>query len=62
MLGISLSGIFLTLAFQYYSGRPESSPSPADVPDFVAAMNVTYLLALVMTVVPLLTSLKMKKL
>ena len=61
MLGISLSGIFLTLAFQYYSGRPESSPSPADAPVFVAAMNVTYLIALAMTVVPFLTSLQMKK-
>ena len=46
MLGISLSGIFLTLAFRYYSGIPGTTPNPGDTQVFVASMNVTYLFAL----------------
>ena len=61
MLGISLSGIFLTLAFRYYSGIPGTTPNPGDTQVFVASMNVTYLFALAISIIPLLTSLKMKK-
>jgi MFS family permease len=61
MLGISLSGIFLTLAFRYYSGIPGTTPNPGDTRVFVASMNVTYLFALGISVVPLLTSMKMRK-
>jgi MFS family permease len=61
MLGISLSGIFLTLAFRYYSGIPGTTPDPGDTQVFVASMNVTYLFALAISLVPLLTSMKMKK-
>jgi MFS family permease len=61
MLGISLSGIFLTLAFRYYSGVSGTTPDPANAPVFVASINVTYLFAFVISVVSLLTSLKMKR-
>jgi MFS family permease len=61
MLGVSLSGILLTLAFRYYSGIPGTTPNPGDTQVFVASMNVTYLFALAMSVIPLLTSIKMKK-
>jgi MFS family permease len=61
MLGISLSGIFLTLAFRYYSGLPGTTPNPGDAQVFVASMNVTYLFALGISLVPLLTSIKSKK-
>lgn len=61
MLGISLSGIFLTLAFRYYSGIPGTTPNPGDARVFVASMNVTYLFALGLSLIPLLTSIKMKK-
>jgi MFS family permease len=61
MLGISLSGIFLTLAFRYYSGIPGTTPDPGDTQVFVASVNVTYLFALCISVISLLTSLKMKK-
>ena len=61
MLGISLSGIFLTLAFRYYSGIPGTTPDPGDTQVFVASANVTYLFALCISVISLLTSLKMKK-
>jgi len=61
MLGISLSGIFLTLAFRYYSGVPGTTPNPGDTHVFVASMNVTYLFALAISLIPLLTSIKTKK-
>lgn len=61
MLGVSLSGIFLTLAFRYYSGLAGATPNAADTQIFVASMNVTYLLALGIALIPLLTSFKMKK-
>ena len=61
MLGISLSGIFLTLAFRYYSGVPGTTPNPGDTQVFVASMNVTYLFALAISFIPLLTSIKTKK-
>ena len=61
MLGISLSGIFLTLAFRFYSGDPGTTPNPGDTQVFVASMNVTYLFALGISLVPLLTSIKSKK-
>ncbi|MGH7930086.1 MAG: MFS transporter, partial [Candidatus Binatia bacterium] len=61
MLGISLSGIFLTLAFRYYSGVPGTTPNPGDTQVFVASMNMTYLFAIGISLVPLLTSIKMRK-
>jgi hypothetical protein len=61
MLGISLSGIFLTLAFRFYSGDPGTTPDPGDSKLFVASMNVTYVFALTILIIPLLTSLKSKK-
>ena len=61
MLGISLSGIFLTLGFRFYSGDPGTTPNPGDTQVFVASMNVTYLFALGISLIPLLTSIKSKK-
>jgi MFS family permease len=61
MLGISLSGIFLTLAFRFYSGDPGTTPDPSDTKLFVASMNVTYLFALAILIIPLVTSLKSRK-
>ncbi len=61
MLGISLSGIALTLAFQYYSGVPGITPNPENAPLFVASINVTFLFAMGISFIPLLTSFKMKK-
>lgn len=61
MLGISLTGIFLTLAFRFYSGDPGTTPDPNDTKLFVASMNLTYFFAFAVSFVPLLTSWKMKK-
>jgi hypothetical protein len=61
MLGISLSGIFLTLAFRYYSGIPGTTPDAGDTHVFVASMNVTYFFAFAISFIHLATSMKMKK-
>jgi len=61
MLGISLSAISLTLAFRFYSAVPGTTPQPGDTRAFVASMNVTYLFALGIILVPLLTSLKSRR-
>ena len=60
MLGISLSGILLTWAFRYYTGIAGATPDPANSRLFVAAMNLTYLSALAIAIIPLFTSVKMK--
>jgi len=60
MLGISLSGVLLTLAFRYYSGEPEAIPNPANGEVFVASMNVTYVAALGISLIALLTSIRIR--
>jgi len=61
MLGISLSGIFLTLAFRFYTGNPAATPNPTDTGSFVVSMNITYWIALALGVIPLVTSMKFKR-
>ena len=61
MLGISLSGILLTLSFRYYTGDPTATPDPSNSNLFVDAMNLTYWFALAIAVIPLLTSTKFGK-
>ena len=56
LLGISLGGVLLTLAFRYYAGIADATPSAAHPPAFVAAMRVTYLACLVLLAVALLAS------
>jgi EmrB/QacA subfamily drug resistance transporter len=53
LLGISLGGALLTLAFRHYSGLADAAPSAADPRAFVASMNVTYLACLVLMAVAL---------
>jgi MFS family permease len=61
MLGISLSGIFLTLAARSYATDPATTPNLGDPQVFVASMNVTYLFALGISLIPLITSMKCGK-
>ena len=61
MLGISLTGILLTMAFRYYSGIPGTTPNLTDTQIFIPSMSATYWFALAISIVPLLTSLRMKK-
>ena len=56
LLGISLGGVLLTVAFRYYAGAADATPSAAHPRAFVAAMNVTYLACLALMVVALLAS------
>jgi MFS family permease len=56
LLGISLGGVLLTLAFRYYSGVADATPSAEHPGAFVAAMNVTYFACLVLMIVALLAS------
>ena len=56
LLGISLGGVLLTLAFRYYSGVADATPSAEHPGAFVAAMNVTYFTCLVLMIVALLAS------
>ena len=42
LLGISLGGVLLTLAFRYYSGIADATPSAGQPQAFVASMNVAY--------------------
>jgi len=60
MLGISLSGILLTWAFRYYTGDAAATPDAANSSLFVASMNLTYLCALALAIIPLFTAMKMK--
>ena len=61
MLGISLTGILLTVAFRYFSGDPSRTPDLADTNVFIPSMSLTYWFAFAISIVPLLTSFKMKK-
>jgi hypothetical protein len=56
LLGISLGGALLTLAFRYYTGLAGATPSAAQPGAFVASMNVAYLACLTLLVVALLSS------
>lgn len=56
LLGISLGGVLLTLAFRYYAGTADAMPSAEHPGAFVAAMNVTYFACLVLMIVALLAS------
>jgi len=42
LLGISLGGALLTVAFRYYSGVADATPTAAQPRAFVASMNVAY--------------------
>jgi MFS family permease len=56
LLGISLGGVLLTLAFRYYAGAADAMPSAEHPGAFVAAMNVAYFACLVLMIVALLAS------
>ncbi len=56
LLGISLGGVLLTLAFRYYTGVAGATPSAGEPRAFVASMNVAYLACLVLLVIALLSS------
>jgi MFS family permease len=56
MLGVSLGGLLLSLAFEYYSGKPGLTPSAENPGVFVSSMNVSYMVGVVLSLVALSTS------
>jgi MFS family permease len=60
MLGISLSGIFLTLAFRFYTGNPAATPNPTDTGSFVVSRDIRLDCAGAWRY-PLVTSIKFKR-
>jgi hypothetical protein len=56
LLGISLGGVLLTLAFRYYTGIADATPSAAHPRAFVASMNVAYGACLALMAVALFAS------
>jgi EmrB/QacA subfamily drug resistance transporter len=61
MLGISLTGILLTLAFRFYTGSAAATPDAANASMFVAAMNFTFWVALGLGAVPVFTSTQFRR-
>lgn len=57
MLGVSVGGLLLALAFEYYSGMPGVTPSAGNPLAFVSSMNASYVAAIALTIVALFTSL-----
>jgi MFS family permease len=57
MLGVSLGGLLLALAFQYYSENPGAAPSAENAYAFVKSMNTSYVTAALITLIALSTSL-----
>lgn len=55
MLGVSLGGLSLSLAFQYYAGLPGALSNPDDPLSYVSSVNITYMLALGFALVALCT-------
>ncbi len=56
MLGVSVGGLLLTIAFRYYSGDLTSMPDPGNPSAFVLSVNATYRLAISLGFVALLSS------
>jgi len=56
LLGTSLTGVLLTVLFQYHTGVPDAAPSAAEAVAFVAAMRAIYWGCLALMLVALVTS------
>ena len=54
--GVSLGTLLLTAAFRYYSGDPVATPTPANPAVFVQAMNFSFFVGGVMSLVAVLCS------
>ncbi len=56
VFGVALGGLSMSLAFEHYSGAPTTALTTAHAAGFVAAMNVTFLAAALLSLVGLATS------
>ena len=57
MLGIALGTLLMTLAFQYYTGRPASEVTTDDPVAFVWSLNKTFMVGLIIVSTAMATSL-----
>ncbi len=57
MLGISVGGLLLTVAFQHYSGVPGATPTPSNPLAFVSSVNAVYRVTIGLSLLAVLTSL-----
>jgi len=56
VLGVALGGLSMSLAFEHYTGVSAANLTTANPLGFVAALNTTFLAAIVLTVIALFTS------
>ena len=56
VFGVALGGLCMSLAFEHYTGVKAASLTTANPVGFVAALNTTFLAAIVLTVIALFTS------
>jgi MFS family permease len=56
VLGVALGGLSMSLAFERYTGMPAANLSTENPAGFVAALNVTFLSAIIFSIIALVTS------
>ena len=56
VLGVALGGLSMSLAFEHYTGVPAANLTTQNPPGFVAALNITFLSAIVFSLIALFTS------
>jgi len=56
VFGVALGGLCMSLAFEHYTGVTAATLTTANPLGFVAALNTTFLAAIVLTVIALFTS------
>jgi EmrB/QacA subfamily drug resistance transporter len=56
VLGVALGGLSMSLAFERYTGIPGANLTTENPAGFVAALNVTFLSAIIFSVIALMTS------
>jgi MFS family permease len=56
VLGVALGGLCMSLAFEHYTGVSAANPTTENPSGFVAALNTTFLAAIVLSVIALFTS------
>jgi MFS family permease len=56
MLGVSLSGLIMLVAFRHHAGAPDAVPDPGNPIAFVSAINTSYSVAVILSLIALLAS------
>ncbi len=56
VLGVAVGNFLMTAAFEFHTGRSGASPTTEDPAGFVAALNTTFLVAMFLSLIALVTS------